>query len=946
MLSAVRRGWLGRTTVWREPRVLVIAFAVLFLLAMSGPTWAGPPRTLVVGSIPRAVLANSTVRVPGRVRGPGDRVVLQRRLRAGWTAIGQTAPSRSTRAFTLNWHTPVRAGFVRVRAVALVGRRVVAKTRTSRVRVTSGRFSATRKGVVLKGVRVASLPEPGEPGIIVFNTPNAVRARTSTTHGVGQPVVVNDPVDIVPGQVFVRGYSTDTPNGVIGKALAITTSGSQTLVQFNPATLLDAGAHGAVSALKETEPPKFEPSVADRNIRCSDGASALIGGNVRLSLKPVLQASISLLPPRLDSADFALTAAASATLHAKTQATTGCKFTVTVPTKAARIGAFEGEIGGFPIVVVLEGQLTLGAAFHESGEVSVAVSPSVGATGGISYRRKGGFHAILPHPVTSFPFSVPSFQASGRAEASIEPNIQLLVYGVAGPELKLSAGLDLTADTAVNPWWTLTAPVEISAGLAAPVLGLRQAYGPVRLWGTTFPVADARGPFGGPAGPTVPDGTNPDSGSLSGLPTPQTTALVSKALQGDAASADASYLNGVSADGRYVTFVSAGAGTPPSDTAAPNQLFERDLHTGATRLVSTSLSGSTGANSNVLFGNSRAAVSGNGRFVVFASRASDLTADSTDGTTQVFRRDMQTGVTSLVSLNEPATGGANADAGSTALAISGDGRFVAFDSAASDLVALPTGGHDQVFERDMQTGETQLVSVNKLGTAGADETVGDASTGVAVSADGQRVAFGMVAADLTSDPTAGASQIYNRNMESGQTEMVSLNQAGTSGGNFGSGGHGLAMSADGNHVAFTSYAKDLTPFVTTNDQVYVRDMRTGSTKFVSSNRDGLASGMNSDNLGLSISSDGRFIAFVSGLHDLTWDPFVGLTQVFRRDLEAGTTQLVSVNMSGTGGANAHEVTYTTGISANGRYVAFQSSAPDITPDTTGGLLQVYERNLG
>lgn len=404
----------------------------------------------------------------------------------------------------------------------------------------------------------------------------------------------------------------------------------------------------------------------------------------------------------------------------------------------------------------------------------------------------------------------------------------------------------------------------------------------------------------------------------------------------------------ISANGCYVVFSSTGSGLSSTPSPAGQyQVFERNLQTGVTRMVSVNRQGTAGADSHSSGedGYGSRTVSADGRYVVFGSYADDLTSEPRNGYYQLYRRDMQTGVTRMVSVNNHGTGGASASSGTTAVAISGNGRYVAFDSKASDLVSERTGGHEQVFERDMKTGVTRIVSRNEAATAGAN---GDsANSGVAVSDNGRHVVFGSEGSDLNSVPTNGVSQVYDRDMTDGTTRTVSMNKYGTGGANSGSATHGLAISGDGTHVVFASYASDLTSEPTTNDQIFERNMTTGVTRLVSINRDGTGGdGYHHDNVSPSTSRDGRYVVFLTGAPDVTSYLTTGF-QVFERDMKAGRTALVSVNRDGTRASNMGETGVgVANVSGNGQFVAFASMATDLTPDPASGNIQVYVRNMG
>ncbi len=225
------------------------------------------------------------------------------------------------------------------------------------------------------------------------------------------------------------------------------------------------------------------------------------------------------------------------------------------------------------------------------------------------------------------------------------------------------------------------------------------------------------------------------------------------------------------------------------------------------------------------------ALSGDGSVLAFSTSASDLTAiNDTNDTIDVFVRDFQSGTTSLVSVNRLGT--ASGNGGSGAPVISQDGRFVVFTSFASDLVANDTNEDGDVFVRDLRLGTTTLVSVNRLGIGSGNGY----SLGLQISADGRFVAFESFATDLVGIPRAGASHsdVFVRDLQLGTTTLVSVNRLGTGSGNDFS--VGPSISPDGRFVAFQSQATDLVAAFDTNshnNDVFVRDLQLGTTTLVS-----------------------------------------------------------------------------------------------------------------
>ena len=161
----------------------------------------------------------------------------------------------------------------------------------------------------------------------------------------------------------------------------------------------------------------------------------------------------------------------------------------------------------------------------------------------------------------------------------------------------------------------------------------------------------------------------------------------------------------VSANGRFVAFELFFNIVPDSNNGR-NDIFHRDLQTGVTKLVSVNLSGTGGGNGD----SQNPAISADGRYVAFESLASNLVALDTTTQSDVFVYDAQTSVTTLVSVNSEGTGSGNL--GSVKPTISANGRVVAFQSSASNLSSIDANNFDDIFTRDLQTGTTSLVSCN------------------------------------------------------------------------------------------------------------------------------------------------------------------------------------------------------------------------------------------
>lgn len=323
----------------------------------------------------------------------------------------------------------------------------------------------------------------------------------------------------------------------------------------------------------------------------------------------------------------------------------------------------------------------------------------------------------------------------------------------------------------------------------------------------------------------------------------------------------------------------------------------------------------------------RSMLSGNGRYVAFSSRATNFVSGDTNSAEDVFVFDRQTGMTSRVSLS---SAGTEADSDSSGPSISADGRYVAFESQASNLVIEDTFESDVVL-RDTQANTTTLISRATDGTPG-NSASGDA----AISAGGRFVAFDSIASNLVLDDTNSKSDAFVRDTQSNTTIRVSVAADGTQGNN----ASGLpSISADGRYVAFESAANNLvTGDTNAKVDVFVRDTQAGTTTRVSVATSGTqGNGVSQD---ASISADGRYVVFQSRASNLVSGDTNGTWDVFVHDLQLHATTRVSVSSSGQqGDADATQPV----ISSGGRYVAFRSGAALVSGDTNS-FADVYVRD--
>jgi Tol biopolymer transport system component len=417
-------------------------------------------------------------------------------------------------------------------------------------------------------------------------------------------------------------------------------------------------------------------------------------------------------------------------------------------------------------------------------------------------------------------------------------------------------------------------------------------------------------------------------------------ALISRqsATDGGAGGDDASDLASVSADGRYVAFESDADNLSGADANAFRNVFVRDTQTDVTTLVSRQSSGAGGAGADG--GSFEPSISGDGRYVAFYSDADNLSNADSNSFLNVFVRDTQAGTTTLVSRQSSGDGGAGADNSSFDPSISADGRYVAYASQAANL-STDDNPFRNVFVRDTQTNTTTLVSRQSSSAGGAG---GDAAAfSPSISADGRYIAFDSQANNLSSADNNSFQNVFVRDRQAHTTTLVSRQGAGAGADDS---SFDPSISADGRYVAFRSEANNLSSADENSFlNVFVRDTQSNTTSLVSrlSDADGGA-GADADSQAPSISGDGRYVAFYSDADNLSSADDNSHTSVFVRDRQVKETALVS-RQSGDGGGAADDSAFDPAISADGRYVAFDSQAANLSSLDSDPAGDVFLRDV-
>lgn len=413
----------------------------------------------------------------------------------------------------------------------------------------------------------------------------------------------------------------------------------------------------------------------------------------------------------------------------------------------------------------------------------------------------------------------------------------------------------------------------------------------------------------------------------------------------EGASADAGGLLGgsdgalgaaMSADGRFVAFASAAA-LVAGDSNGFADIYVRDRQAGTIGRVSL---GAAGVQSNA--NSFDPSISADGRFVVFSSIASNLVANDTNGMSDVFVHDRQAGITKRLSASTSAGVVTQANGASDQGCISGNGLYVAFASLATNLVSIDANAARDVFVHDITTGVISRVSVDSFGTAGNGE-----STSPCISSDGRFVVFQSNATNLIAGDINGLPDILVHDRWPG-TGSGAGNTIRVSGGHNGVEPNGASanpsISADGQIIAFSSAASNLVVGDDNNvADIFVRDSSTGQTKRISVDNNGAQVGLPSQHS--IVSGDGRFIVFSTSANALVPDDNNNLEDIFVHDRWTGIVERVSVSTAGVA-ANGHSTATSLAISNDGRTVVLESLANNLVSPDVNVKPDIFVRVLG
>ena len=414
-----------------------------------------------------------------------------------------------------------------------------------------------------------------------------------------------------------------------------------------------------------------------------------------------------------------------------------------------------------------------------------------------------------------------------------------------------------------------------------------------------------------------------------------TTVLVDVDTNGTGSADQLGAIPSLSADGQCAAFSALDGGLIGSNNNKAPDVFLWDAATGTNELISARDPLALSRSGNVVSSLGQISLSGNGGLAAFTSYASDLVANDFNGEVDVFVRDLTANSNLLVSVGMDGNSGLGGISYSPV--ISADGRFVTFASGATNLVAGDTNGAVDIFQRDLQMGTTELVSLILASVTTSSSSLGKYDASLPVSSqDGRYVAF-LCRTNVSSALTG----LFWRDMNSSLTRVVSGNACSN---------RVISISADGQRVAYfdsqfglyvwdanlqaniyTNTTDRLTSaaispagnrllYQTTN-QLFVYDLTGNSNLFLCLSAVQIKSSSQ-------WSGDGRYVAFVTATNLVAGDNN-GTNDVYLQDLETGALTLVSLNQSGT--ASAAGVSDSPVVSTDGRFVVFRSFATNVLP---------------
>ncbi len=389
----------------------------------------------------------------------------------------------------------------------------------------------------------------------------------------------------------------------------------------------------------------------------------------------------------------------------------------------------------------------------------------------------------------------------------------------------------------------------------------------------------------------------------------------------------ASERGNISANGRYVVFASTASNLVSGDTNGKQDIFRKDLQTGSIAICSISSLGQANGDSY------RPTVSGDGRYVAFDSYATNLVSGDSNGVRDVFVKDMESNGVIRCSTSSSLVQG---NGTSIAPYITPNGRYVCFYSSSSDLVSGDGNGKDDVFLKDLQTSILTRCSETSSGVEG-----NAGSSFPTCTPDGRYVVFQSLATNLVPGDTNGKYDVFRKDLLTKSITICSTSDSSIQGNDD---SHDPVVSSDGRYVAFSSYASNLVSSdINGAMDIFRKDLQTleiirCSASSAGIGGDGASGGYSS------MTPDGRYVFFCNNSTNLVSNDRNGTYDVFRKDLTDSSIIRCSTTYEDTE-ANGSSYTTSSCISPEGDQVVFYSSASNLVSGDTNGVADVFVKDL-
>jgi hypothetical protein len=379
----------------------------------------------------------------------------------------------------------------------------------------------------------------------------------------------------------------------------------------------------------------------------------------------------------------------------------------------------------------------------------------------------------------------------------------------------------------------------------------------------------------------------------------------------------------LSADGTQVVLEGQATNLDLGDTDTFSDVYVKDLTTGDITLASTSDAGVKGNRDS-----QSGSPSADGTKVAFSSQATNLDPADTDTIYDAYVKDLSTGNITLVSTSDT---GVKGNGHTSSPSLSDDGTKVAFISEATNLDPADTDTFDDVYVKDLSTGNITLASTSDTGVKGNGHSLGS------LSADGTKATLISQATNLDPGDTDSVDDVYVKDLTTGDIVLASTSDAGVKGN---ANSFGPLLSADGTQLSFFSAATNLDPTDTDSSwDVYVKDLSTGDVVLASTSDAGVKG--NGNSFDPALSADGTKVAITSQATNLDPADTTGQNDVYVKDLSTGDITLASTSDTGVkGNGDSYGA-----LSTDGTQVILNTQATNLDPADTDTLDDVYVKDL-